>query len=105
MNMTFLFLDCSGIFMDLVNGEFTYTTPTYQDNRQCTVVIKNTLFRNHVMEVKFVKFDLEESDNCSFDSLKIMAGEGESEYNVEYTMNRMNACSLSTHHLVCFAIF
>ena len=79
MQMVFLFLDCSDRFIDPKNGELTYIAPTYQDNRQCIVVIKNTLLRNHVMEVKFVKFDLEESDNCEFDSLKIMAGEDESE--------------------------
>ena len=33
-----------------------------------------------MIEVKFVKFDLEESDECEFDSLKVMAGEDEGEF-------------------------
>ena len=75
--MTRLILDCSGRFLDPKNGEMTYTAPTYQDNRHCIIVIRNTLLRNHVIEVTFIKFDLEESDDCEYDSLKILTGEHE----------------------------
>ena len=52
-----------------------YTSPTFQDSRHCVVVARNTLLRNHLVEITFDKFDLEESDDRMFDSLKILAGE------------------------------
>ena len=33
------------------------------------------LLKQHLMEITFEEFDLEESDNCEFDSLRIQAGE------------------------------
>lgn len=67
--------DCSGLFIDPENGELTYTTPTFQDNKHCIVVIRNTLFDHHVVEITFTKFEMEDSTNCTFDSLEILAGE------------------------------
>ena len=69
--------DCSHQYINPENGVVTYTSPTFQDNRHCVVVVRNTLLRNHLVEITFDKFDLEESDDCMFDSLKILAGERE----------------------------
>ena len=52
-----------------------YTSPNFEDNKHCIFVVRNMLLKQHLMEITFEEFDLEESDNCEFDSLRIQAGE------------------------------
>ncbi|KAL4227101.1 hypothetical protein ACF0H5_015075 [Mactra antiquata] len=66
--------DCSGRYID---EEMVYTSPYMENNKHCIIVIRNTLLEGHIVQAKFEYFDIEDSENCMFDSLQIYSGERE----------------------------
>ncbi|KAK3588012.1 hypothetical protein CHS0354_014543 [Potamilus streckersoni] len=46
----------------------------YPDKKHCVNVFRNTLDPNAIIQAEFLSFDLEESDNCTFDSMAIYFG-------------------------------
>lgn len=64
--------DCKGLYTDTANGEAVLT---YEDKKHCTVTFNHTLLSNHLTEIKFTRFNVE--DDYILESLKIMTGENE----------------------------
>ncbi|XP_053378376.1 uncharacterized protein LOC128548056 [Mercenaria mercenaria] len=69
--------DCSGMYkgIDTDSGDLIYAAPEYENNKECIIVVRNTQLPRHVVQIEFLYFDIEDSDNCMFDSLKILSGE------------------------------
>ncbi|XP_060591459.1 uncharacterized protein LOC132746360 isoform X1 [Ruditapes philippinarum] len=69
--------DCSRMYkgIDTDSGILVYTAPEYENNKDCIVVVRNDQLPNHVVQIEFDYFDIEESDNCIFDSLRVLSGE------------------------------
>ncbi|XP_045167324.2 mannan-binding lectin serine protease 1-like [Mercenaria mercenaria] len=69
--------DCSGMYKGIKtdSGDLIYAAPEYENNKECIIVVRNTQLPLHVVQIEFLYFDTEDSDNCMFDSLKIMSGE------------------------------
>ncbi|KAH3892707.1 hypothetical protein DPMN_016832, partial [Dreissena polymorpha] len=66
---------CSGIRSDTDGtGHILYTAPEYEDDRHCVLVVRTATY-NHVVQVHFNRFKIEDSDNCEFESLNIFSGE------------------------------
>lgn len=61
--------------IDTENGELIYTAPGFKENKDCVVVVRNILLPRHVVQIEFLYFEIEDSDNCMFDSLKVISGE------------------------------
>jgi hypothetical protein len=61
--------------IDTDSGILVYTAPEYENNKDCIVVVRNDQLPNHVVQIEFDYFDIEESDNCIFDSLRVLSGE------------------------------
>lgn len=65
------FQDCSKI---IENEDATLSFPEYQDNKECVIVARTSAPKS-VVQLKFLTFEMEEYDNCIFDSLTIYTGE------------------------------
>lgn len=66
--------DCNRLLTEDGKTSYVYASPAYQNNRDCTVLAKATL-PNHVVQVEFFKFEMENVTKCQFDSLSIYADE------------------------------
>lgn len=64
-------IDCS---LKITDTTETYAVPEYQNNKEC-VVVAHTTFPDHVVQLEFQQFEIEESDDCMFDSLRLYTGE------------------------------
>ncbi|KAK3611306.1 hypothetical protein CHS0354_015723 [Potamilus streckersoni] len=69
--------DCSNYSTD--SPELQIKSPrnkfgVYPDRKHCVNVFQNKLNPNDVIQAEFLKFDLEESENCTFDYLAIYFG-------------------------------
>lgn len=68
------------MFINLDQGNLIYTSPYLENNKHCIIVVRNTLLRDHVVQIKFLYFEMEESEDCVFDYLKIFSGERNGNY-------------------------
>ena len=63
------------MYKGITDGILVYTAPLYENNKECVVVVRNELLPSHVVQIEFVYFEIEDSDNCMFDSLYLRSGE------------------------------
>jgi len=76
--------DCSRLYKDITDditddsGVLVHEFPSYKENKNCVVVVRNSLMDRGKVQVTFDRFfQLEESDNCIYDNLTVQSGERE----------------------------
>lgn len=79
LNQNIKFVECGGIFSTLKG---TITSPNYPKNYDSNTFCQWLLRTepNHSMTLKFSDFDLEQSPNCTRDSVKVYDGSVANEY-------------------------